>query len=87
MDESILIATPITIEGEPAYSCKYGTITVHETRFGLHRSVDAKGNGLITALTEAEVVHGTPMHLYANSSDYKGEFDSAKFSSTVGGKL
>jgi len=64
------------------FTCEYGQYRVVETRFGLYKSIDKEGNGLITGLTEEAVHSCTPLHLLAQQPDYDGRYDHVMGKST-----
>jgi len=64
------------------HTCEHGTYRVVQTRFGLYKSVDKEGNGLITALHEDGVHACTPLHLLAQQPDYDGRYDSVMGNAT-----
>ena len=57
------------------FTCEHGSYRVVETRFGLYKSIDKKGNDLLTALSEKGVHSCTPLHMLAHSPDYDGRYD------------
>lgn len=61
--------------------------TIHKTRFGLYRSVDTSGNGLITSLTEDGCINATRWYLKAKQDGTLDAPSEITYDSVVGGKL
>ena len=66
----------VSVDEYAWFTCEHGAYRVVETRFGLYKSIDKDGKGLITALTEDGVHACTPLHLLAQQPDYDGRYDT-----------
>jgi hypothetical protein len=66
----------VSVDEYAWFSTEHGSYRVVETRFGLYKSIDKDGKGLITALTEDGVHACTPLHLLAQQPDYDGRYDT-----------
>jgi len=66
----------VSVDEYAWFSTEHGSYRVVETRFGLYKSIDKDGKGLITALTEEGVHACTPLHLLAQQPDYDGRYDT-----------
>ena len=71
------------------YTTPHGDFMIHKTRFGLFRTVDREGNGLVTGGTAKAVFQMTPWHLKWAVEGYTPPegVDVITYSGTVGGKL
>ena len=71
------------------YTTPYGDFMIHKTRFGLFRTVDREGNGLVTGGTAKAVFEMTPCHLMWEKEGYTPPegVEVTTYSGTVGGKL
>jgi len=72
----------VSVDEYAWFSTEHGSYRVVETRFGLYKSIDKDGKGLITALTEEGVHACTPLHLLAQQPDYDGRYDNVMGKST-----
>lgn len=61
--------------------------TIHKTRFGMYRSVDTQGNGLISSLTEELCFNATRWYLKAKQDGTLDAPSEITYNSEVGGKL
>lgn len=61
--------------------------TIHRARFGLYRSVDTEGNGLITSLSEEGCINATRWYLKAKQDGTLDNKSAVTYDSVVGGKL
>ena len=66
----------VSVDEYAWFTTEHGSYRVVETRFGLYKSIDKDGKGLITALTEEGVHACTPLHLLAQQPDYDGRYDN-----------
>ena len=65
----------VSVDEYAWFTCEHGAYRVEKTRFGLYKSIDKEGNGLITALNEDGVHACTPLHLLAKAPGYDGRYD------------
>ena len=72
----------VSVDEYAWFTTEHGSYRVVETRFGLYKSIDKDGKGLITALTEEGVHACTPLHLLAQQPDYDGRYDNVMGKST-----
>jgi len=71
----------VSVDEYAWFSTEHGSYRVTKTRFGLYKSIDKKGNDLLTALTEDGVHACTPLHLLAHQPNYDGRYDTVMGSS------